>query len=126
MDVAGEKKDGFTHTHQVIVNVGYSKGYEVADLLEKNNIIVNYQAAPEEEGFTASGSLRMGVSEMTRFGMKEPDFQKLAQLLYDAVKGKKSVKNQVIAFRKSFQELHFCFDRSKNLRGLMERLHALV
>ena len=126
MDVAGEKKDGFTHTHQVIVNVGYSKGYEVADLLEKNNIIVNYQAAPEEEGFTASGSLRMGVSEMTRFGMKEPDFEKLAQLLYDVVKGKKSAKNQVITFRKSFQKLHFCFDRSKNLKGLMERLHALV
>ncbi|WP_092236176.1 glycine cleavage system aminomethyltransferase GcvT [Desulfobacula phenolica] len=126
IDVAGEKADGFTHTHQVIVNVGYSKGPEVADFLEKNNVIVNYQATPEEEGFTASGSLRMGVSEMTRFGMKEQDFQVLAQLIHDGVKGAKSIKDEVIGLRKQFTQMQFCFDNSKNLEGLMEKLHALA
>jgi aminomethyltransferase len=126
MAVAGEKADGFTHTHQVIVNVEYSKGPEVAGFLEKNNIIVNYQATPEEEGFTASGSLRMGVSEMTRFGMKETDFQTLAQLIHDAIKGKKSVKEQVTKLRNRFVEMQFCFDRSEHLGDLMGKLHELV
>ena len=126
MEVAGEKQDGFTHTHQVIVNVGYAQGPEVADFLENNHIIVNYQATPEEEGFTASGALRMGVSEMTRFGMKEADFESLAQLIYDAVQNRTRVKDQVTAMRRKFTDLRFCFDRSENMDGLMNQLHALV
>jgi aminomethyltransferase len=126
MTVAGEKSDGYTHTHQVIVSVGYANGPAVADLLEKNNIIVNYQATPEEEGFTASGSLRMGVSEMTRFGMKESDFEDLAQLIHDAAVQGKTVKDKVIERRKKFLDMQFCFDRSENLIGLMEKLHSLL
>ncbi|MGW8317155.1 MAG: glycine cleavage system aminomethyltransferase GcvT [Bacteroidales bacterium] len=126
MTVAGEKSDGFTHTHQVIVNVGYAKGPAVADFLEKNNIIVNYQATPEEEGFTASGSLRMGVSEMTRFGMKETDFTDLAQLIHRAAVERKTVKDEVIELRKKFLDMQFCFDRSEKLGGLMEKLHTLL
>ena len=41
--VEGDPAVSFTETHQVIVNVGYARGCEVADNLEKNNIIVNYQ-----------------------------------------------------------------------------------
>ena len=70
IDVAGDPAVSFTETHQVIINVGYSRGPEIAKLLEENNIIVNYQASPSDEGFTASGSIRMGVGEMTRFGME--------------------------------------------------------
>ncbi|MBW2252871.1 MAG: glycine cleavage system protein T, partial [Deltaproteobacteria bacterium] len=99
LDVAGDPDISYTETHQVILNVGYSKGPEFAQRLEENNIIVNYQAAPEEEGFTASGSLRMGVQEMTRFGMVEKDFQKLAQLIRDAIIGNKVVKEEIKSFR---------------------------
>jgi aminomethyltransferase len=126
MNVAGDKKDGFTHTHQVIVDVGYAKGPEIADILEKNNIVVNYQATPEEEGFTASGALRMGVSEMTRFGMKEDDFKSIAQLLHDAVAMKKDVRDEITAFRTRFTQMQFCFDSSENLEPLLQTLHALV
>ncbi len=94
LDVAGDPDMSFTETHQVILNVDYSKGPEFAQQLEENNIIVNYQAAPDEEGFTASGSLRMGVQEMTRFGMAERDFQKLAQFIYDVITGNKGVKEE--------------------------------
>src|ERR1017187_1128955 len=69
LDVAGDPGVGYTETHQVIVRVGYGRAPEVAGLLEENNIICNYQAAPDEEGFTAAGALRLGVAEMTRFGM---------------------------------------------------------
>ena len=78
--VEGDPGIGYTETHQVIVRVGYGKGPEMADRLEKNNIICNYQASPDDEGFTAASCLRMGVQEMTRFGMKEDDFAQLAEL----------------------------------------------
>jgi aminomethyltransferase len=123
--VAGEPEDSFTHTHQVIVHVGYGKGPEIAHRLEKNNIIVNYQATPEEEGFTASGALRTGVSEMTRYGMKEPDFQELAQLFADIIFENKNVKREVEHFRQRFLEMHFCF-KSEELDGLTEQLFRLL
>jgi aminomethyltransferase len=109
LDVAGNSEVSHTETHQVIVNVGYAKGPEIAKLLEENNIIVNYQATAFEEGFTASGALRMGVAEMTRFGMEAQDFQELAQLIAEVVIGNKNVKKKVISFRKKFLEMKYCF-----------------
>ena len=126
LDVAGEAADGYTHTHQVIVHVGYANGPAVADRLERNNIIVNYQATPEEEGFTASGALRMGVAEMTRFGMQETDFQSLAQLIHDAIGGSDTVKQAVADMRQRFATLRFGFDDHARLDGLMEQLYRLV
>ena len=67
--VEGDSDIGFTKTHQVLVNVGYAEGCRVAEHLEQNNIVCNYQALPYDDGFTASSGLRLGVSEMTRFGM---------------------------------------------------------
>ncbi|HWR62231.1 MAG TPA: glycine cleavage system aminomethyltransferase GcvT, partial [Clostridia bacterium] len=52
LEVAGDPDISYTETHQVIVRVGYGTGPEAANRLEDNNIIVNYQATPEEEGFT--------------------------------------------------------------------------
>ena len=109
LDVAGDPSISFTETHQVILNVGYGKGAEVAQTLEANNIIVNYQATPEEEGFTASGALRMGVSEMTRFGMKEKDFQTFAGLMADHILNGVSVKDEVAKLRQNFLDMQYCF-----------------
>jgi len=125
LNVAGDPDISFTETHQVILNVGYSKGPEFAQRLEENNIIVNYQAAPEEEGFTASGSLRMGVQEMTRFGMVEKDFQKLAQLIRDAIIGNKVVKEEIKSFRKNFLEMQYCFSGNE-FDDLIQNLHKLI
>jgi aminomethyltransferase len=101
--------------------VGYAKGPEIAQRLEDNNIIVNYQAGPTEEGFTASGALRMGVAEMTRFGMQEGDMQELAQFFYDVIVRQRQVKNEVAAFRKKYQDMHFCFPEDAT-GDLLERL----
>lgn len=60
------------------MEVGYAQGIEAAQALEASNIIVNYQVSPREEGFTAAGDLRLGVAEMTGFGMREADFAALA------------------------------------------------
>jgi len=112
LDVAGDQEISFTQTHQVILNVGYGKGAKIAQKLEDNNIIVNYQATPVEEGFTASGALRMGVSEMTRFGMEEKDFQTLAGLMADVITKGIDVKEEIIKFRNNFLDMQFCFNES--------------
>lgn len=125
LSVAGDPDISFTETHQVILNVGYAKGPEVARKLEENNLIVNYQAAPVEEGFTASGSLRMGVQEMTRFGMQEADFEELAQLFKDALVDNRAVKEAVIAFRKRFLEMKYCFT-FEEVEGKLQKLHELI
>jgi aminomethyltransferase len=125
LDVAGDPDVSYTETHQVIVHIGYAKGPEIARRLEDNNIIVNYQATSEEEGFTAAGALRMGVSEMTRFGMEEADFQELAQLIRDVVMDDKSVKEEVTSFRKRFLEMKYCFS-GKEFDDLMHRIYRLI
>ncbi len=125
LHVAGDPAISFTETHQVILSVGYAKGPEMARRLEDNHIIVNYQAAPDEEGFTASGALRMGVAEMTRFGMKETDFQTLAELIHDVIVQNKPVKSQVTTFRKRFQEMQYCFSENEIPR-IQKVLEAIV
>jgi len=126
LEVAGLREEGFTHTHQVIVHVGYARGPAMAQLLEENNIIVNYQATAEEEGFTASGSLRLGVAEMTRFGMREENFQILAQLMADVLQNGRTVRDEVEKMRSHFTDLHFCFDDAENLDDLRQKLHGLI
>ncbi|MBC7292913.1 MAG: glycine cleavage system protein T, partial [Thermoleophilia bacterium] len=125
LKVAGDPTIGFTETHQVIVEVGYGKGPETARLLEENNIICNYQATPDEEGFTAAGALRLGVAEMTRFGMREADFAELAELIATAIRRRKNVKNEVRALRQRFLDMQFCFTDEQFARELAE-LRALL
>ncbi len=125
LHVAGDADVSYTQTHQVVLPVGYAKAPEIAQRLEENNIIVNYQATPHEEGFTAAGALRMGVSEMTRFGMEEKDFQELAQFMHAVIIKNTSVKNEVTAFRKRFLDMKFCFSNSE-LDDLAQTLSTLV
>ncbi len=124
-DVAGDPDISFTETHQVILNVGYARGPEVARRLEANNIICNYQATPEDEGFTASRGIRMGVSEMTRFGMGEEDFRALAFLMKEIVIDGADLVEQVKALREPFRELRFCFTGDQ-YADLVETLHKLI
>ena len=121
LDVAGDPAIDYTETHQVIVSVGYGAGPDVAERLEENNIIVNYQATPDEEGFTASGALRMGVSEMTRFGFGEAEFEQLAQLMADCILRAKDVSGDVERLRSAHSEMRYCFTDSE-LEGAMEAL----
>jgi len=125
LNVAGDPAIDFTETHQVVVDVGYGRGPEIARRLEASNIICNYQAGPDEEGFTASGALRLGVSEMTRFGMQKTDFRILAELIKEVVMNDADVKDQVKSLRKSFYELQFCF-RGNEYADVLQKLHDLL
>jgi aminomethyltransferase len=108
LTVEGNPALGYTETHQVIVRVGYGKGPTMAKRLEENNIIVNYQGAPDDEGFTAASCLRMGVQEMTRFGMKEDDFSELADYISQVVLHGRSMAGEVAQYRKRFIEMKYC------------------
>jgi aminomethyltransferase len=125
LDVAGDPAIDFTETHQVIVNVGYARGPEIAERLEANNIICNFQAAPDEEGFSASGALRLGVAEMTRFGFGPEEFGALAELMAEAILHDAQVREKVIGLRKGFRDLEFCFDEGE-LESRIEQLHGLI
>jgi aminomethyltransferase len=125
LEVAGDPAIDFTETHQVIVHVGYGRGPETAKRLEDNNIVCNYQALPDEEGFTASGALRMGVSEMTRFGMEPADFRELAVLISDVLVKKLTVTDAVGSLRARFCELQYCF-KGEEVTEVLHRMHALV
>jgi aminomethyltransferase len=125
LNVAGDPTIDFTETHQVVVNVGYGQGPGIAQRLENSNIICNYQAGPDEESFTASGALRMGVSEMTRFGMQEDAFRALAELIKEVVLNDANVKDQVRALREPFGELQFCF-RGNEYADILQKLHELI
>lgn len=110
LHVAGDPAVDFTETHQVVVEIGYAQGPEIARRLEDNHIICNYQAGPEDESFSASGALRMGVAEMTRFGMEGKDFEKLAQFMFDVIVHNKVVKEEIIRLRSRSLNLKYCFD----------------
>lgn len=112
--VLGKEKD-FTQTHQVLVNVtDFGGGDFVAKTLEKSNIIVNKNMLLGEENpnpIKPSG-IRLGVQEMTRYGMKEKEMEKIASLISRAILKKENVKNDVIKLRKKFSKIHFCFSKS--------------
>ncbi|QBD78317.1 serine hydroxymethyltransferase [Ktedonosporobacter rubrisoli] len=93
---------GYTRSHMIAVNVAqWGGGVEVARTLEKNDIILNYNMLPGDTDPRNPSGLRIGVPEMTRFGMDEQAMGELAQLLHEAIRGK-DVKEQVHALRKRF------------------------
>ena len=110
LDVMGDPAIDYTEPQQVIVSVGYGEEEEIAERQEQKNVIVNYQATPDEEGFTASGALRMGVSEMTRFGFEEKDFDQLASLMADCILRGREIKADVEQLRARHTEMRYCFD----------------
>jgi len=109
----------------VLVDVGYGRGPEIARRLEGNNIICNYQARPDDEGFSAAGALRFGVSEMTRFGMEEDGFRLLAELVRDAIIDDSNVIDRVKDLRKQYCELKFCF-HGEEYDDLLQQVHKLL
>ncbi|MGB9004908.1 MAG: hypothetical protein WCB96_04210, partial [Candidatus Aminicenantales bacterium] len=112
--VEGDERDGFTETHQVLLRVkAYGPGMDIARRLEENNIVTNFQALPDDETFLESSGIRMGVQEMTRFGMKEKDFDILAGLLAEVILRNKNVKAEVRRYRQNFLEMKFCLPASE-------------
>jgi len=126
LQVEGDPRVNYTETHQVILRVGYNRGIELAESLEKNNIIVNYEGLPDDEAFTCSSGLRMGVQEMTRFGMKEEDFKELAEYMTDVILGEKDISQKVSSFRERFTKMQYCLPEEQARPLVGELIKTLI
>jgi glycine/serine hydroxymethyltransferase len=115
--VEGGEADGYTRTHQVVLRVApFGDGKAVAARLQENNLITNFQALPGDETFSRPSGIRMGVQEMTRFGMREADFSNLARLMADAILQKKTVAGEVAEYRRGFHAMQYCLTPEETLR----------
>ena len=113
-DVLG-KQNGFTKSHQVVVNVkNQNGGSAVAEKLEEVNIILNKNIIPDDKADPENPrGIRLGVQEMTRYGMKEEEMKIIAGFIKEVIldgKDVEAVKNKVINFRKNFRDIRYCID----------------
>lgn len=112
---------GFTESHQIVVDITeFEKtiglGGDIEKLLEKANIILNRNLLPydiaEGRHYQNPGGLRIGTSEITRLGMGKSEMIDIAELikklLIDKIDPKK-IRNEVVEFKKEFQEIKYCF-----------------
>jgi glycine/serine hydroxymethyltransferase len=124
--VEGDPADGYTETHQVIIRVkAFGPGMEIARRLETNNVLTNYQALPDDATFLESSGVRLGVQEMTRFGMTEKDFDTLAGLMSDIIVRNKPAGDAVARYRKNFLTMGFTLPPAEAL-PLAARILASV
>ncbi len=106
---------GFTRSHQMALDmkkIGLS-GKEAADLAERANIIVNKNLLPWEplKNVRAPFGVRIGVQEMTRFGMKESEMKAIAELLKKLWLDRETpekIRAEVINLRGNFQKVEYC------------------
>ena len=113
--VLGEHK-GYTRSHQVVLDVSdLGGGALVAQKLEDANIIVNKNLLPKDPptAIKNPSGIRIGVQEMTRWGMKESDFKELAKIIKKLLIDGRDVveiRKEVIEFRKDFTKIHYAFN----------------
>jgi len=93
---------GYTQSHQVILDYGdYEKGRQMADRLQRANIITDCV-------------IRIGTCEVTRRGMKQPEMLRIAELLKRTVvdgETPESVKKDVAKLGSEFQKIEYCFEQ---------------
>jgi glycine hydroxymethyltransferase len=61
------------------------------------------------------GGIRMGVSEVTRLGMKENEMVEIAEFVKRVIINKEpleKVRADVTDFRKEYQKVHYCFENA--------------
>jgi len=121
MDKAGfavQLKDlGYTRSHQVAVDVSAQGGGAfVSSQLKENDIIINMNLLPHEPlaNHANPAGIRIGVQEMTRMGMKEPEMEQIADLMAGATMRNQDVKADVNKLRARFQTVAYSFDEESN------------
>ncbi|MFA4132787.1 MULTISPECIES: serine hydroxymethyltransferase [unclassified Brevibacillus] len=106
---------GYTRTHQVILDVKeFGGGYEAGKRLAEANIITNKNLIPGDgpEDWDFPSGLRIGTTEVTRFGMKEREMDTIADLIASVLSGNEKpevVQSKVIELRRSFSKMQYCF-----------------
>jgi glycine hydroxymethyltransferase len=110
------KRLGYTESHQILVDLSeFGKGLKNAELLEEADIITNKNLIHGDEVDFASNpsGLRLGVQEMTHFGMKEQEFRIVAEFFERVIiKGEApdKIKNDVNELRSQFCDIEYSYD----------------
>jgi len=113
---------GFTKSHQLAVDTTkHGLGGDTEKELEKANIIVNRQLLPGDiqagRHYQNPGGIRLGVSELTRLGMKRSQMAEVAEFIKRVVVDKEppeKVRSDVAMFRKDFQKIHYAFETTRS------------
>ncbi|MBA7658149.1 Serine hydroxymethyltransferase [subsurface metagenome] len=90
----------------------FGGGERVSRKLEIHDIIVNMNMLPHEplSAHDHPEGIRIGVQEMTRFGMGEEEMVRIAELIKECIIENKSVKEEVNRLRSEYQEVKCSFD----------------
>jgi glycine hydroxymethyltransferase len=121
------KKNGFTRSHQIVVDVrNYGGGKNVASNLELANIILNKNLLPYDNQHNRGdpSGLRIGFQDVTRRGFKEGDINCLCSLMLEVMEGKRKpaeVRKDVIKLRQSFKEIKYCFQSISEAKEYLEK-----
>jgi glycine hydroxymethyltransferase len=91
----------------------YGGGGKAAEVLTENDIIVNRNLLPHDppKQVNNPSGLRLGVQEMTRWGMNEPEMDEIALLMKASIIDRKSVKDEVHRLKSRFTEVRYSHDR---------------
>ena len=106
---------GFTRTHQAIADVrAFGGGETVATRLAEANIITNKNLIPADspQDWDRPSGLRIGTTEVTRWGMNEPEMEIIADLIADLLHQRReaeAVRRDAIELRRAFPTLRYCF-----------------
>ena len=97
----------------------FGGGAPVEAKLEEANIFVNRNLLPWDvrlgRHYKNPGGMRLGVSEVTRLGMRENEMVEIADFIKSVIidgKDPKAIREKVAEFRRSFQRVHYCFDNA--------------
>jgi glycine hydroxymethyltransferase len=107
---------GYTETHQVIADVrAAGGGYQAATALEAANIVVNKMLLPSDDrgDVHEPGGIRIGTVEVTRLGMREPEMQRIADLIWRVLVRREpadQVRGEVLELRRVHRTIYYCHD----------------
>ncbi len=123
---------GFTESHQIVIDItNFEKtiglGGDIERLVEEANIIINRNLLPwdiaQGRHYQNPGGLRLGTSEVTRLGMGKSEMVDIAEFFKDLLidkKDPKKIKQDVLDFRKDFQEIKYCFQSPNKAHEYMK------
>lgn len=107
---------GYTTSHQVAVDVSsLGGGAKVAKMLEEVNIIVNKNLLPMDspDKVDNPSGIRMGVQEMTRYGMGFNEMEEIASIMKSYLidqRGVPEIRGKVLELRKKFLTVKYTFE----------------
>lgn len=110
-------KVNFTESHQVLLDYPQKTAFQIKKKLESIGIITDVL-------------LRLGTSELTRLGMKEPEMKEIANLIADCILENLQTEkliNRVVELSSRYQSIHYTFNLANypTIRHLLQNYFSL-